>query len=395
MTDGLRKLIDVKEVEKLSRIKQNGPAFHIYPGAVHTRLSHSIGVYHLGHEMMLSVARKSNEIPFSETGLFSFLSACLLHDIGHFPYAHSLKELSVKEHEEIAKELILGTPELYDAIKNAGGNPEITAAIIDTGVKCCDNETAFYRKVLSGTLDPDKLDYLSRDAFFAGIPYGKQDTSYIISSLSYANGLLVLDEGAISSVEQVLFSKYMMYRNLYWHKGVRGATAMIKKAVLSALRDNEIKLDELYLKDDYGFIEMCREHRAYEPFSLVSAVEEGKIEERMAYKPFDADGKLETRAGDITKRYIVENEIFSRLSHKYSALKDYEVIIDIPEPISFETKVGILSEDGSIRNPEEDEMLFSKAGTLFSKSLRKVALYLPRYIEKEDAEKAFMEVCHG
>ena len=125
MTDGLRKLIDVKEVEKLSRIKQNGPAFHIYPGAVHTRLSHSIGVYHLGHEMMLSVARKSNEIPFSETGLFSFLSACLLHDIGHFPYAHSLKELSVKEHEEIAKELILGTPELYDAIKNAGGNPEI------------------------------------------------------------------------------------------------------------------------------------------------------------------------------------------------------------------------------------------------------------------------------
>ena len=173
MTEGLRKLLAADEVEKLSGIKQNGPAFHIYPGAVHTRLSHSIGVYHLGREILLSLSRKNEELPFSEKGIMSFLSACLLHDIGHFPYAHSLKELAIKEHEEIAAELILGNDELGKAIDDAGGDRKMAALIIADGRECSDSETETYRNILSGTLDPDKLDYLTRDAFFAGIPYGK------------------------------------------------------------------------------------------------------------------------------------------------------------------------------------------------------------------------------
>ena len=395
MTEALRSVLDVREVEKLSRIKQNGPAFHIYPGAVHTRLSHSVGVYYLGREIMTALARRSDELPFTEEGLRSFLAACLLHDIGHFPYAHSLKELSVKEHEEIARELITGIPELERAVSETGADPEMTGLIIDTKRKTDDKETLFYRGVLSGTLDPDKLDYLSRDAFFAGIPYGKQDTSYIISSMAFSDGSIVLDEGAISLVEQVLFSKYMMYRNLYWHKGVRGATAMIKKAVISALRDGVIALTDLYLKDDYSFLELCRKHMDFPPFTLVDKVENGEIEERLVWKPFEKDGKLENKAHDITSRYKAESEIFSLLSPIYPELKEYEVIIDIPEPISFETDVRILREDGSVNRPKEDEMLFSKAPTLFSGSLRKTALYLPSYIKEQDARDAFMEADNG
>ena len=157
LTKELRAILDTREVDKLNRIKQNGPAFHIYPGAVHTRLSHSVGVYYLGREMMLSLARKNDELPFTEQGLMSFLSACLLHDIGHFPYAHSLKELSVREHEEIARTLILESEELSTALINAGADPLMTGLIIDTKEKTADRETLFYRSVLSGTLDPDKL----------------------------------------------------------------------------------------------------------------------------------------------------------------------------------------------------------------------------------------------
>ncbi len=395
MTEGIRKILDVKEVVKLSRIKQNGPAFHIYPGAVHTRLSHSLGVYYLGREMMLSLSRKGSGLPFTERGLMSFLSACLLHDIGHFPYAHSLKELSVREHEEIARTLISATPELYAAIQRAGAVPEMTGAIIDTEVPADDEETLFYRSVLSGTLDPDKLDYLSRDAFFAGIPYGRQDTSYIISSISYCHGRIAISQDAISLVEQVLFSKYMMYRNLYWHKGVRGATAMIKKAVISALRDKVITLDDLYLRDDDSFKALCLSKMDYEPFSLVEAVENGAIEERKAWKPYDKNGQMEKRAGKIEERWRTEHEIFSRLSPLYPELREYETIIDIPEPISFETDINILMPDGSIQKPAEDEMLFSRAGDIFSRSLRKVALYLPSYVNVRDAERVFLEVANG
>ena len=357
MTAVLRDLLDTREVRKLAGIKQNGPAFHIYPGAVHTRLSHSIGVYHLGREIMLSLAAGSRTLPFTEEGIMSFLAACLLHDIGHFPYAHSLKELSIREHEEIARTLIMESDDLGKAISETGADPVKTGLIIDTAAASDDEETAFYRSVLSGTLDPDKL--------------------YIIASLSLADNHIAIKQDAISLVEQVLFSKYMMYRNLYWHKGVRGATAMIKKAVLSALRCGIINIDDLYLKDDSGFVSLCMSNLSYQPFSLVERVENGEIEERKAWKPFEEGGILEKKAGDVNERYKAEREIFLSLSPLYPQLTEAETIIDIPEPISFETRIDIMLPDGSVRKPGEDEMLFSKAGSIFSRSLRKVALYLP------------------
>ena len=144
----------------------------------------------------------------------SFLVACLLHDIGHFPYAHSLKELPLREHEEIAGDMIINHPELKKAIENTGADPLTVSSIIDKGMLTGDEETLLYRNILSGTLDPDKLDYLSRDGFFSGVPYGKQDTDFIISSLSLNKSRLCLDKEAVSSVEQILFSKYMMYLSL-------------------------------------------------------------------------------------------------------------------------------------------------------------------------------------
>lgn len=394
VTEGLRNLIATDEVEKLSGIKQNGPAFHIYPGAVHTRLGHSMGVYYLGREILLSLARKKRELPFTAEGMMSFLSACILHDIGHFPYAHSLKELAIKEHEEIAAELILGGKELGDAVEAAGGNRMRTALIIADGRECDDPETLIYRRILSGTLDPDKLDYLTRDAFFAGIPYGKQDTDFIISSMDMEGGRIVLDHEAISSVEQVLFSKYMMYRALYWHKGVRSLTAMIKKAVVSALKDGVITYDDLYLKDDYDFYNLSRKHPDYPPFTLIALAEKGRAYPRKAAKSFDENGVLERRALDIMKRSDVEDEIWSMLKERHPSLQRHEVIIDIPERISFETDIGIRMEDGRIIEASDAGMLFPKAGTLFSSSLRTVSLFLPQHIPAEDAAAAFRMADH-
>ena len=375
MTEGLKRLLETDDVEKLSRIKQNGPAYHIYPGAVHTRLNHSLGVYYLAREILLSIATKAEDLPLTKEGMLSFLAACLLHDIGHFPYAHSLKELALKEHEEIAAGLILRDGPLKDAIAGLGASPAMAAAIINKDAPSSDRETLLYRSVLSGN--------------------GRQDTDYIISSLSYADGAIVLDSSAISNVEQVLFSKYMMYRNLYWHKGVRSATCMIKKALLSALRDGYIGYDDLYIKDDYEFHELCRQKSAYPPFSLIEQAEHGRLFERKACRPFSADGAIERKALSITERFRTEAEIYGILKGRYPQLREYEAIIDIPEPISFETEIGILMPGGSISSIAEEGMIFEKAGDLFSRSLRAVALYLPPYVSEEDAEAAFREADNG
>ncbi len=393
MTKEIKDLMEVRDVQKLSRIRQNGPAYLIYPGAVHTRLSHSIGVYHLGREILLSLARKGEDLPFTKTGIMSFLTACLLHDIGHFPYAHSLKQLAVREHEEIARDMIMNREELRSAVSEAGADPLMTALIIDSKVPSDDKETVFYRKVLSGTLDPDKLDYLTRDAYFSGLTYGRQDTAFIISSLLYTKGRLCLEKEAISSVEQILFSKYMMYRTLYWHKGVRSATAMIKKALSGALLMGAIRYDEIYGLDDGEFNTLCLSRISMAPcLSLVDRVEHSDLLERKAMKDYETDGRIERNALSPESKEKMENTIYSLLVKKYGKLKEHEVIIDIPEPINFESSIDIADEDGNIRSIRDEDMVFTgEVSLLFQRRLRKTALYLPRYVETEDARRAFME----
>lgn len=397
MTKDMKAILETEEVQKLSRIKQNGPAYLVYPGAVHTRLSHSIGVYNLGREMLLSIARKTDSLQLTETGMLSFLAACLLHDIGHFPYAHSLKELAIKEHEELGSILITENAKLNKAIAKTGADPLFTAAIIDKDMLNADDEVQFYRSMLSGTLDPDKLDYLSRDGFFAGIPYGKQDTAYIISALSVENMMLCLDEDAISSVEQILFSKYMMYRTLYWHKDVRSATAMIKKALIMAIAHNAITFNDLYYLDDAEFNELMRnKSKDAEELSMVGRVNEGQLLERKLSYPFNSNGYIEKNGLNPTKRMDIEHRLFESLSKTYPELKEYEVIIDIPEPINFETYIRILKKDSTIADLDEDMLIFSRGVSReFGKHLRKVSLFLPSYIEASIASKHMEEIVNG
>ncbi len=390
MTKELKALTEVRDVQKLARIKQNGPSYHIYPGAVHTRLDHSIGVYHLSRQIMLSLTRKADTLPFTEKGIMSFLTACLLHDIGHFPYAHSLKELAIREHEEIAADMIMNRPQLNEAVRAAGADPAMTAAIIDKDQLTGDEETLLYRNILSGTLDPDKLDYLSRDGYFSGLPYGKQDTDFIISSLSLSSGRLCLERAAVSSVEQILFSKYMMYRSLYWHKGVRAATCMIKKALTKALLEGSIKYDDLYYLDDNEFNTLCLSHIDETPsLVLVDRVEHNDLLERKAEKEYTKGGKIETAAAVLEKKEELETSIYRRLKENYPSLEEWEVIIDIPEPISFESHIALLSENGDVRDIEDTDMVFTgEVSNLFQKALRRVALYLPQYVETRDAAAA-------
>ncbi len=389
LTKELKDLVLVKDVQKLARIKQNGPAYHIYPGAVHTRLSHSLGVYHLGREILLSLSRKSDELPFTECGIMSFLSACLLHDIGHFPYAHSLKELAIREHEQIAEDMILHHQELYAAIEKTGSKPEMTALIINKDVPSEDNETLLYRTILSGTLDPDKLDYLSRDGFFSGIPYGKQDTDFVISSLVLVDGTLMLKKEAVSNVEQILFSKYMMYRTLYWHKGVRSATAMIKKALCRALLDGTIEYDDLYNLDDAEFASLCFSRRSMtEALTLVDMVEHNNLLERKAVKEYIKGGVIEEKAKILEEKDAIESTIYSSLKPSYPSLREWEVVIDIPEPINFESHIPVVDENGTLSDISDGDMVFTgEVSTLFQKKLRKVWLYLPQYVSKDDAER--------
>lgn len=381
MSTELFRVMRCRCVQKLSRIQQLGPASLLYPSAVHTRLDHSLGVYYLALSILRSLARKGCESFFTTPGVRSFLAAALLHDIGHFPYAHSLKELPLKSHEALAGEMVMGERELHQALLQAGAEPPMVASIIDDTLPTDDQEVACYRKMLSGTLDPDKLDYLNRDAWFCGVPYGSQDASFITSHMVLSDGFPALEEKALGNVEHLLFGKYLMYRSVYWHPSTRSATAMIKKALLAALADGAIEGKQLYGLDDSQFFQLAGEvgHPAFEN---IRQVHDGRLFPVAYERDWCETNPFDRKASSLAGRGEIEQRIFERLSASYPALKPWQVAVDIPEPVSFEADIPILLSDGrKVPFLERDQLFQSDISQVFTRCLRKTRLYLPAMVD--------------
>ena len=385
LTPALAALTESPPFMRLHRIMQLGPALRVYPGATHTRASHSIGVYHLARRLLSHLAEEGADAWLSPEGVRSFLCAALLHDLGHFPYTHSLKELPLTEHEVLTANLITREP-VKSLVAAAGADPYLTAAIVDTSERSCGRDTGqegregelgFYRKLLSGSLDPDKMDYLSRDARYCGVPYGVQDVDFILSRLHpHPERGVDIDSRGIPSVESLLFSKYLMYRAVYWHRAVRSATAMVKKAILWGLEKGLFAPEELYNLDDQGLFVLADE-RSLPLFALMDSVRNGRLFVTAAEIPFDE--KSYGRQFALSGRSLLEESLVEELSSWLGKrLERGALIIDLPEPISFESGLFVIDEDCPFSAGSgvfKRELLDA-----FVKSLRIVRVFVdPRY----------------
>jgi HD superfamily phosphohydrolase len=368
---GLSALTASPSFARLNRILQLGPAYCVYPGATHTRASHSLGVYHLARRLLISLCEKDGSW-LSPRGALSFLCAALLHDIGHFPYTHSLKELALESHESLSAKLILAEP-LKSLISKAGADPELTAAIIDKTRVYGDAETGFYRSLLSGVLDPDKLDYLNRDAWYCGVPYGFQDVDFIYSRLTpHRERGVEIDSRGIPNVESILFSKYLMYRTVYWHRQVRSATALIKKALLAGLEEGLIAPEELYDLDDQGLFSLMASHGDFPPFSLAAQVRDGQLYVESAAFPFDS-GKHEPLRS-LKNRKAHEEALAAEITAETGTkIGPESLIIDVSEPVTFETDLFIRDEGCTFG---ESSSIFKRDGVeIFIKTLQMVRIF--------------------
>jgi HD superfamily phosphohydrolase len=293
--------------------------------------------------LLQNLAERGADQWLSPEGVKSFLAACLLHDLGHFPYTHSLKELPLASHESLTGAIILKEP-MKTLVHDTGANPEFTAAIVDKELEGSETELLFYRKLLSGALDPDKLDYLNRDARYCGVPYGAQDVDFIFSRLiPHKERGADIDSRLIPNVESVLFSKYLMYRTVYWHRQVRSATAMVKKAMINGLESGRISDGELFDLDDQSLFSLLREKTAN---PLAEAVRQGRIFATAAEIPlipeqFKADMAT---LREISFRSRLEDQLAATFRSRGIQLKEEDLIIDLPEPVSFETGLYVVDE---------------------------------------------------
>ena len=371
LSEGLFKIVSSQPFQKLNGIKQLGPAYHVYPGATHTRFNHSLGVFYLAHKMASLLDFEKYDIPITLEGVKSFLCAALLHDIGHFPYAHSLKELPLYKHEQLTGEIILNSEIssiIGDSVKT---DPYCVAAIVDDNLSDNNNpEIAFFRRILSGVLDPDKLDYLNRDAYFCGIPYGIQDIDFLISKMvpDFKRGIGVNEQG-MSGIENILFSKYLMYKSVYWHKAVRIATAMIKKALYTALYEKAIKPENLYQIDDDQFVNRFVKEK-HPSFELIEKVKYRNLYKTVYEENFSPKNRFHVDCLDLERRFLSEEDLAKRLNTKPGG-----IIIDIPEPISFEIDVPIFYEDVAVNFSESDTVFQPDAVKRFTATLRKIRIF--------------------
>lgn len=229
-------LLDSAPMQRLRYVRQLGLAFLVYPGATHSRFEHAVGAYHLAGLAIRLLGERETLNEISPSDLSIVRAAALLHDVGHYPFSHALEEIGATHHEEVARPLLTEGPIAQILCEALGPNAPAEVFALITG-----GSHHPLQGLISGSLDLDKIEYLKRDAFMCGVPYGEIDADRLLNSLvlvphpEHGRPTVGILEKGLSALESLLFAKYQMYRNVYWHHAVRSATAMYKRLVAASL----------------------------------------------------------------------------------------------------------------------------------------------------------------
>ncbi len=322
----------------------------VYPGAVHSRLHHSLGAYHLMCNALTELCNKGTEI--TEDECRSAKIAILLHDVGHGPYSHALEHtLAVGMHHEEISRLIM-----EEMNKQFGGALQ-QAIDIFNGV----HPKKFLHQLVSGQLDVDRMDYLTRDSFFSGVNEGTIGYDRILKMLIVHDGQLMVEEKAIYSIEKFLVARRLMYWQVYLHKTVLSGEQMLRQIIRRArlihascsgpLNDlinknlKEVTLEQFCSIDDIDVM-MAIKNWCLHPDKILSFLCNGIINRRLL--------KVKYSSAPVNPEILTEQK--QRVKEKFE-LSEEETnwLVFTGEALSntynFENEqINILFKDGSVRN---------------------------------------------
>jgi len=282
--DFIQKIIDTEYFQRLRRLFQLGVSVYVYPSATHNRLSHSLGAMELfarifdnlhKNDRYGSIEDIQKVIKLRKIGI----ATILLHDVGHGPLSHVSEKIFGFKHEDVTAEIIKST-EISKILKDEGIEADDIVKIIK---HTSSPDHKYISQLVSSQLDADRLDYLSRDAYFTGVAFGKIDLERIIRTLQIykgggdMDGYVVSTNKGFEAIESYVLSRHLMYRGVYFHKTTRCFERLIenvfKRAVFLAkdrklilpnefeflINGNSISVKDLIQLDDHSVYYLIRQ----------------------------------------------------------------------------------------------------------------------------------------
>jgi hypothetical protein len=302
-------LIDDRNVQRLSHIKQMGMAYLVYPGANGTRFEHSLGTMVLTREIVDTAAGEKDE---------ELECAGLLHDIGHVAFSHFsdplLKRYLHTTHEKLGEERIMGK-ELSDKIKDSGLS-------LKKVIK-------YFRGVgrggiITGALGSDRLDYLIRDSRYTGVAYGLIDYQNIRSKLAIYKGNPAIYESGIRTGESILLARHFMFQSVYMHHAVLIAQGMYVRAATEAIESGMMDKEELRNLTDWQMLSRLSEIKESAP--LTERLTNRRLFKRAYYE--EVDGVDIEALNDAIKKAGFQNDDYISSQVNYKGADDNINVLD-------------------------------------------------------------------
>jgi len=215
LNDVETKLVDTSVFQRLRRIKQTSLAYIVYPGAMHTRFSHSIGSMYLANRL---AQRLSEEGIITSEEIQDLRIAALLHDIGQFPFSHAIEPIFLSKNisNEFLRDVI---------ISKSSDIQEVLDEFSISSKKILDilHGNSFISSIIDSDVDVDRMDYLVRDSRHTGVQLGSLDLDRLIDTVSYGeNKTIIMLEKGLNSLENFYISRLHMYQAVYYHKTILG-----------------------------------------------------------------------------------------------------------------------------------------------------------------------------
>ena len=250
-------LIDSKELQRLRRIRQLSGVSMVFQTAEHSRFTHALGAYHMANLVLRNVEGIECLTEYEQ---IVFLSAALLHDVGHGPYSHAFENVLSTSHEEMTVKIILDkNTDVNNILSSYAGLAEDIASVISHGGKYPLIET-----FVSSQLDVDRMDFLSRDAYFTGATYGTIDMNRILRSMKVVDGNVLCRASGVHSIESYLMSRYHMYFQVYYHPVSRSYELLLEgiyERIKDLVNDN-VEIDA----NIYSFINVVKNNNDVESY---------------------------------------------------------------------------------------------------------------------------------